>query len=107
MLWWVAGFLTYLCPPEVERRLPRGWSEHRRASVRSARGVLRVCVEGNSHSEAEVSNFKHWPSLSYLLVPGAHPEHARQARFCLRRGNQRKISRRSSHKKQQEQIHHR
>ena len=55
MLWWVAGFLTYLCPPEVERRLPRGWSEHRRASVRSARGVLRVCVEGNSHSEAEVS----------------------------------------------------
>ena len=37
-------------------RLPRGWSERRRASVRSARGVLRVCVEGNSHSEAEVSN---------------------------------------------------
>ena len=36
-------------------RLPRGWSERRRASVRSARGVLRVCVEGNSHSEAEVS----------------------------------------------------
>ena len=54
VLWWVAGFLTYLCPLNI-RPLPRGWSEHRRASVRSARGVLRVCVEGNSHSEAEVS----------------------------------------------------
>ena len=55
VLWWVAGFLTYRCPLNI-RPLPRGWSEHRRASVRSARGVPRVCIEGNSHSEAEVSN---------------------------------------------------
>ena len=67
MLWWVAGFLTYLCPPEVERRLPRGWSERRRASVRSARGVLRVCVEGNSHSEAEVSNKLDWVAAEASL----------------------------------------
>ena len=44
VLWWVAGFLTYLCPLNI-RPLPRGWSEHRRASVRSARGVPRVCIE--------------------------------------------------------------
>ena len=59
VLWWVAGLLTYLCPLNI-RPLPRGWSEHRRASVRSARGVPRVCIEGNSHSEAEVSNKLDW-----------------------------------------------
>ena len=108
MLWWVAGFLTYLCPPEVERRLPRGWSERRRASVRSARGVLRVCVEGNSHSEAEVSiNTRPGPERAALLSRRVLTPTSAPARFCLRRGNQREISRRSSHKKQQEQIHHR
>ena len=101
VLWWVAGFLTYLCPLNI-RPLPRGWSEHRRASVRSARGVPRVCIEGNSHSEAEVSkdtagSRASGPPLTSCANPAELP-----ARFCLRRGNQRKTFRRSSHKKQQE-----
>ena len=69
VLWWVAGFLTYLCPLNI-RPLPRGWSEHRRASVRSARGVPRVCIEGNSHSEAEVSN-KHGRAQNAMFKCGA------------------------------------
>ena len=107
VLWWVAGFLTYLCPLNI-RPLPRGWSEHRRASVRSARGVLRVCIEGNSHSEAEVSN-RHGRAQNERTSShaGCSPRARAPARFCLRRGNQRKIFRRSSHEKQQEEIHHR
>ena len=74
VLWWVAGLLTYLCPLNI-RPLPRGWSEHRRASVRSARGVPRVCIEGNSHSEAEVSKDTAGARTSGPpLTSGAHPD---------------------------------
>ena len=83
VLWWVAGFLTYLCPLNI-RPLPRGWSEHRRASVRSARGVPRVCIEGNSHSEAEVSN-RHGRAQNERTSShaGCSPRARAPARFCL------------------------
>jgi len=72
-------------------RLPRGWSERQRASVRSARGVLRVCVEGNSHSEAEVSiNTRPGSERANLLSRRVLTPTSAPARFCLQRGNQRK-----------------
>ena len=92
----VGGWLKPHAPVSSGRRTsPAAWLVRTPKSVRPQRARCAVCVfvDGNSHSEAEVSNFKHWPRLSYLLVPGAHPEHARQARFCLRRGNQRKADR--------------
>ena len=94
VLWWVAGFLTYLCPLNI-RPLPRGWSEHRRASVRSARGVPRVCIEGNSHSEAEVSNKLDWvQSERTSSHRRSSPTGAVGAVLSLpRRGNQRKADR--------------
>ena len=82
VLWWVAGFLTYLCPLNI-RPLPRGWSEHRRASVRSARGVPRVCIGGNSHSEAEVSKDTAGSERAALLSRRVLTPTSAPARFCL------------------------
>ena len=108
MCWWLAE-TSRTCVLRNFERPSAAWLVRTPKSVRPQRARCAVCVfvDGNSHSEAEVSKILDWvQSERASSHRRSSPTGAVGAVLSPKR-KPTQISRRSSHKKQQEQIHHR